>query len=343
MQWLGDTNLKPLEKIKEEDSSTTLHASTDPSISPEQSMESFCDTAESNRERGSADTSVEMPNASGVDRNIERLKEDNPTQTTVEEAGLENEYSDVLNSEEGCMDLQEQSAVLCSETGEANSLKQNRGQTEDRTSNEFAEKSCDQATEIALEMNSEQAVASSVNALHELASPSDTVCTDDVILSSSQNPGLPNMNKTPDITDESGQVTNNEPSLEMSSTPKPAPYRDVEGEQDIEMDKEGYREGISKDSGIHESKEDVLEGDSNDGTFACKSFNLSVLTCRVCVRKFGLCVLKFGLCVLKFGLCMLAFCLLVLKLKVSAWSIFGFISFSCLFSFSFTISLRNVA
>ena len=270
MQWLGDTNLKPLEKIKEEDSSTTLHASTDPSVSPEQSMESFCDTAESIREMGSADTSVEMANTSGVDRNIETLKEYNPPQTTVKEARLENKHSDVLNSKKGCMNLLEQPGASCSEIGETNSLEQNTGQTEDRTSNEFAEKSCDQATEIALEMNSEKEMASSVNALHELVSSSNTVGHDDVILSSSQNPGLPNMNKTPDITHESGQVTNNEPSLKMSSTPKPAPYRDVEGEQDIEMDKEGYREGISKDSGIHESKEDVLEGDGSEGTFSCK-------------------------------------------------------------------------
>lgn len=267
MEWLGDSNLKPLQNIKEEDSSTTLHASTDPSISPEQSMESFCDTTESTEERGTAETSVTMLDTSGVDRNIERVKEENPLQTSAEEEKLENANSENVlkdDSEKGCMNLQEQASTSCNEIDDACSLEKDIGPTENRTSNEIAKKSCEAATEMSLEMNSEQDVASSGNVSNELVSSCDTICNDDVILSSSQNPGLPNMDISLGVTGDSGQVTNDAPSLEMSSTPKLAPYRNVEGEQEIEMDKEGYREGISKDSGIHESKEDVREGDSGD-------------------------------------------------------------------------------
>ena len=273
MEWLGDPHLKPLENIIEEDSSTTLHASTDPSISPEQSMESFCDTTESIQERRTAETSATMLDTSVVNRNIERVEEENPLQNFVEGENLKNENSENVlknESETGYINLQERA-------DETSSLEQDIGLIGNRTSDEITKKSYEPETEMSFEINTGQDVANSV-ASNELQSSCDNICNDDVILSSSQNPGLPNMNKSFGITGESGQVTNNERSLEMSSTPKLAPYRDVEGKQEIEMDKEGYREGISKDSGIHESKEDVLEGDSGDhgwinqqdGKFACK-------------------------------------------------------------------------
>ena len=273
MEWLGDPHLKPLENIIEEDSSTTLHASTDPSISPEQSMESFCDTTESIQERGTAETSATMLDTSVGNRNIERVEEENPLQNFVEGENLKNENSENVlknESETGYINLQERA-------DETSSLEQDIGLIGNRTSDEITKKSYEPETEMSFEINTGQDVANSV-ASNELQLSCDNICNDDVILSSSQNPGLPNMNKSFGITGESGQVTNNERPLEMSSTPKLPPYRDVEGEQEIEMDKEGYREGISKDSGIHESKEDVLEGDSGDhgwinqqdGKFACK-------------------------------------------------------------------------
>ena len=271
MEWLGDPHLKPLENIIEEDSSTTLHASTDPSISPEQSMESFCDTTESIQERRTAETSATMLDTSVGNRNIERVEEENPPHF-VEGENLKNENSENVlknESETGYISLQERA-------DETSSLEQGIGLIGNRTSDEITKKSYEPETEMSFEINTGQDVANSVS--NELQSSCDNICNDDVILSSSQNPGLPNMNKSFGITGESGQVTNNERSLEMSSTPKLAPYRDVEGKQEIEMDKEGYREGISKDSGIHESKEDVLEGNSGDhgwinqqdGKFACK-------------------------------------------------------------------------
>ena len=87
----------------------------------------------------------------------------------------------------------------------------------------------------------------------------DQICPDDVI-SSSSNSGV-NVEDSPDLHHKSEQlphVTSTEPALQMYSTPKLPAYRDVDDEGGIEIDK-GYSEEISRDSGIHESREDVDE------------------------------------------------------------------------------------
>ena len=285
MQWLSEPLAKPLEKIKEEDNSTTLDRSTDPSVSQEQSMESLSETTESTQDVAP----VEMPactlDTAAMDITSGGLRESDALQTSAERVSLEMDTtSGGLNhkSQEGEIDLEDkdelQSAAeeinlqhniqdksVASGNEIDSSMKTGSLEhLEDRNLNEQVADSC------STEMSSEQTKESSVE------TSNDSICHDDVILSSSQNPGLSNDDLA--LPGESEQFTSTEPSMQMYSTPKLRPYQDVEGEHVIEMDKEGYREGISRDSGIHESKEDVDEDtgdhrwvDQHDaGEFPCQ-------------------------------------------------------------------------
>ncbi|XP_046857870.1 oxidation resistance protein 1-like isoform X2 [Xenia sp. Carnegie-2017] len=58
---------------------------------------------------------------------------------------------------------------------------------------------------------------------------------------------------------------------QINSTPKMPLFKDLAGDRGVDIGKEGFREGISLDSGIHESKEDVEEEDTNDQRCSSKS------------------------------------------------------------------------
>jgi hypothetical protein len=328
MQSLGDPSTKPLEEIKEEDSSSTLHPSTDSSISQEQSMESLSETSESLQERAPECTldTVAMDIPSGS------LKETDTLQTSAEGSSLAMDTTngilkdisqageqDVENKDKlessveeinAEHDLQDKSVASSKEIDlslTTDSLEQDLKNSEDKSLNEmFIEP--ESATGNSVEMCSEQAEKNSVETSNDPIS-SEAICNDDVILSSSQYPCLTDNVAIPD---ENEQFTNTEPSLQMYSTPKLAPYQDVGGEHVIEMDKEDYREGISRDSGIHESEDDVHE-DTDDqswmdrldgGEFRAQLFLVKFY---FLVLKFYSCVLKFSFCVLKFSFCVFEF------------------------------------
>ncbi|XP_028416586.1 uncharacterized protein LOC114540663, partial [Dendronephthya gigantea] len=251
-----------LEDIKEEDSCSTLHPSTsphqsitptDPSTSQEQSMESLSETTESvllTEETHGGTTDETCP-----------VKE-----TLQEEDNLVMESNNDSSENEGKtedIDLGNEDRLRRLEEGE-NCLKNVSSKhekdleiLEDRTSNEMTAKSCskigyERATLSSVEMSSQQTTDNSVET--DVTS-SDAICSDDVILSSSQSPGL--------AKEDLDFKSETDPALQMYSTPKLRPYKDAEVEQGLETDKEGYGEGISRDSGIHESKDDVDEVDSD--------------------------------------------------------------------------------
>ena len=328
MQSLGDPSTKPLEEIKEEDSSSTLHPSTDPSISQEQSMESLSETTESLQERAPECTldTVAMDIPSGS------LKETDTLQTSAEGSSLAMDTTngvlkdiaqageqDVENKDKlessveeinAEHDLQDKSVASSKEIDlslTTDSLEQDLKNSEDKSLNEMSIEP-ESATENSVEMSSEQAEENSVETSNDPIS-SEAICNDDVILSSSQYPCLTDNVAIPD---ENEQFTNTEPSLQMYSTPKLAPYQDVGGEHVIEMDKEDYREGISRDSGIHESEDDVHE-DTDDQSWMdrhdCGEFRAQLFLIKFyfLVLKFCFCVLKFSFCLLKFSFCVFEF------------------------------------
>lgn len=233
MKWLGDKDTNHLEKIKEEDTSSTLNPSTsqsDTSMSlTEQTEESLGETTGSistaDGTQGPADAGV-SDSSGDVVKETERLK------TSPEEMNLENDLQDntVTSSDD----------VISSkiETVEDNN----------RASDEITTSSCSKSSE---------------HVTVEAISSDNTICSDDVILSSSSSPGLPNVENnlgSPGESEQLPHVTSTEPALQMYSTPKLEPYKEIVGDRGSEeSDKDGYREGISRDSGIHESKEDFQE------------------------------------------------------------------------------------
>ena len=227
MQWLGDSNVKSLNKIKEEDSTTTLRPSNESSPSQEQSMESLSGTMDNTREGEISECvldTVAMNVAGG-------LKETDVLQTK----GSLDTTNDALKNKSPQENLKYKSDL-------GDSTKEMEASLEDK------------CVTSRNDLNCEKSMNNSVNTSND---PLSSICNDDIILSSSKNPGLASDHLV--LSGEIEQLSNTEPSLQMNSTPKLGPYQDVGGEQEIEMDKEGYREGISRDSGIHESKEDVEE------------------------------------------------------------------------------------
>ena len=276
MQWLAKSDTKVLEKIKEEDSSSTLLPSNDSSLCQEQSMESLSETAEGGIQK---QLSVEISSSvAQVDKTNDGLRETNELQAAAAKVEMDTESSIVKNDSEReetngqsknlfeGMRIEKKSqrkSITSSCESDSSvkntSLEKDINVSQDRTSHEQSTQS----------MNSEERENNIAETSCEV-SLGEKVCSDtdnngDIILSSSQNPGLPKADALIEgVTGESEDVMSTESSLPLYSTPKLPSYRDVMGEQGIEVDKEEYTEGISRDSGIHESKEDVHEGDSDD-------------------------------------------------------------------------------
>jgi hypothetical protein len=230
MQWLDASNAKSLEKLKEKESATTLRSSSEKSPTEEQSMESLSETMDNTREGeisgGVLDTAAEETDdlqsktEESLDTTSGVLRD--KTQQDLQDKGELQSSPEGINLGDKCVTSIDDSST---KTGSLEHL-------DDRNFEEHGN---------STEMNS-------------------SICNDDMILSSSENPGLPDDHLASPVE----QLTNTQSSVQMNSTPKLAPYQDVGGENVIELDKEGYREGISRDSGIHESKEDVEDEDTEE-------------------------------------------------------------------------------
>ena len=222
MQWLDASNAKSLEKLKEKESATTLRSSSEKSPTEEQSMESLSETMDNTRE-GEISGGV--------------------LDTAAEETDdLQSKTEESVDSTSGVLRDKTQQDL------------QDKGELQSSPKGISLEDKC------VTSIDDSSTKTGSLEHLDDRSTEMNSICNDDMILSSSENPGLPDDHLASPVE----QLTNTQSSVQMNSTPKLAPYQDVGGENVIELDKEGYREGTSRDSGIHESKEDVEDEDSEE-------------------------------------------------------------------------------
>lgn len=275
--WLGEPGTKGLERIKEEDSTTTLQFSNDSSLAQEPSMESLKSLSKTTKitmnDQPRLETVASTTDASLTDFCSGDLEPTATQQTSADETSLNMNIPSrgVLTDGqivEKADKLVERIVVqhdLKHETGAFNSefdsnmkidsIEQVSGKLRDELS-KHSSFDAEISNIETFEMRAQQPNP------ENCGSETETLRNDDAILSSSEDRGVTNGRLG--LNEACEQLPNEQP-LQMFSTPKSKPYQDVIGDEHaIDTDvSEGYREGISRDSGIHESKEDV-DGDGDD-------------------------------------------------------------------------------